>query len=318
MIQPKRFSGENAVVIRDLVKAYKKTNALDSLTLHIPRGSVFGLVGANGAGKTSLMSICSGLTRPTSGEVDLLGEGGFNVDVHSGRITVMPQDCGLPNYTRVGEILKYYAQLQGLSRRESIAMSDEALQWVNLYDRRRDMIRSLSHGMLGRLIVAQAFLGDPEIVFLDEPMSGLDPKEVQNLRRLIRSKAGEQTIVVSSHLLYEMENLCDEVAFIEKGRLLKQDKMANLLNRRPVIRVILDPETPPPSETTYPVTGLEDVSRSWQPETNELTITWKDEREIPEVNAALLPWLLGAGCRILSVERGSDLEQVFLDSSAEQ
>ena len=299
---------DNAVELRGVIKAYGTRRALNGLDLTIPRGSIFGLVGSNGAGKTTCMSICSGLVFPTGGEVNLLGDGTFDVEKHSGRIAILPQDSGLPGYTRVEEILFYYARLQGLSRIAAREAVHESLAWVNLSDRARSPIRSLSHGMLRRLTVAQAFLGHPELIFLDEPMSGLDPREVLNTRKLIASRRGRQTLVVSSHLLTELEHVCDHIAFIEDGKLQRQDAIDAILDPENEIAVAYKLQGEPPG-------GLEEFGRiHWDGGRRLLSVASSAVSNATELNAQVLPKLLEASCGVEEVTVGVDLERAFLQS----
>ena len=171
-----------SLVCQGVVKRYGRTCALDGMDLVVPKGSIFGLVGSNGAGKTTLMSVAAGLVRPCDGLVNVLGDGPFNPERHRGRLSLLPQDSHLPFYARISDLLSYYARLQGLTGSAVETAVKDVLEQVHLGDRARAKIRALSHGMLRRVAVAQALLGNPELIFLDEPMSGLDPAEVLNLR----------------------------------------------------------------------------------------------------------------------------------------
>jgi len=303
-----------ALEIQGLVKKYGKFNALNGLNMTIPAGSIFGLVGANGAGKTTFMSICSGLVKPTTGRIDILERGPFDIDVHSGLVTILPQDSGLPHYTKVEAILQYYGRLAGLSSREALRASHAALDAVNLYDRRKSLIRSLSHGMLRRLTVAQAFLGDPQLIFLDEPMSGLDPREVYNLREFIRSHRGKKTIVVSSHILSELQQFCDHVAFMKTGRLMEQAPLDDILSRGLTLRYQLSPSSPDPN--------VEKLSQNFQAyriefhsSNRQLILTADGAGTAADINKLFIPALLNTGVRLDQVLLGSDLETEYLEAS---
>jgi len=286
----------NALEVQNLVKKYGDFNALNGLNLTIPTGSIFGLVGANGAGKTTFMSICSGLVKPTSGRIDILGMGPFDIDTHSGLVTILPQDSGLPHYTKVEAILQYYGRLAGLSSRAALKASHEALDAVNLYDRRKSLIRSLSHGMLRRLTVAQAFLGDPQLIFLDEPMSGLDPREVY------------------SHILSELQLFCDHVAFMKSGRLMEQAALEDILSRGLTLRYQLSPSSPDPDvdqlSRHFPAFRLEFHSSNRQ-----LILTADGSGTAADINKSFIPALLESGSRLDQVLLGSDLETEYLEAS---
>ncbi|MCX6998454.1 MAG: ABC transporter ATP-binding protein [Kiritimatiellaeota bacterium] len=303
----------NALEIRGLAKSYGPCRALAGLDLDVPSGSLFGLVGANGAGKTTLMSICAGLLRPDAGRVDLLGEGAFDPQRHAGRVTILPQDSRLPLHARVQDLLAFYGRLQGVPADVLPRQVADLLQWVNLSDRARDSVKSLSHGMLRRLTVAQAFLGEPQLIFLDEPMSGLDPREVARLRDLLRARAGRQTIVISSHVLTELEILCDRVAFIDHGRLLRQDRLVDMVRHHQRVTYHIRPAPVSLAELRAAVPGAE---WSVSGDGAELSVLLAAEHGgIAAVNARIRPVLLQAGVAVEEVRRGSALEREFLEAT---
>ncbi|MFO1490939.1 MAG: ABC transporter ATP-binding protein [Kiritimatiellia bacterium] len=299
----------DAIRFEGVVKTYGAKRALDGLDLAVPRGSIFGLIGSNGAGKTTFMSVTAGLVRFNEGRVDVLGGGPFDPVRQRGRLAILPQDAHPPAYARVGALLEYYAQLQGLGGAAARKAAGDVLQWVNLADRRQSPTRSLSHGMLRRFTIAQAFLGDPEIVILDEPMSGLDPVQVDSLRKLIAGRRGAQTIILSSHILSDLELLCDHVAFIENGRLLRQGPIAEITRRGSHLGYHLD-RAP---DVAALAAGLAGVELIWNPAVSVLDATYGEPGwTAATLNAALLPRLLAAGVGVLEVSRGSNLEREYL------
>ena len=229
-----------ALETRGLVKRYGRRRVLDGFTLAVPRGAVLGLVGANGAGKTTWMMTVAGLLRPASGTIDILGNGPFDAAVHAGRFALLPQDSELPLEATPMGLFYRFGRLQGLSAQEARRSAAEVLAAVNLAGRANSSIRSLSHGMRMRVRVAQCFLGNPDLVLLDEPLNGLDPLEADRLRRFIRAHAGRQTIVVSSHNLHDVEQLCTHVAFVENGRVTRMDTLGALTRGRSLESVYLE------------------------------------------------------------------------------
>ena len=229
-----------ALETRNLVKCYGRRRVLDGFTLAVPRGAVLGLVGANGAGKTTWMMTAAGLLRPASGTIDMLGDGPFNAAVHAGRFALLPQDSELPLEATPMGLFYRFGRLQGLSSEAARRSACDVLKAVNLADRAKSSIRSLSHGMRTRVRVAQCFLGNPELVLLDEPLNGLDPLEADRLRRFIRVCAGKQTIVISSHNLHDVEQLCTHVAFVEDGRVVRMDTLNALTHGRSLESVFLE------------------------------------------------------------------------------
>ena len=218
-----------ALSTKGLVKRYGKTRALDGFTLDVPAGAILGLVGPNGSGKTTWMMSVAGLLRLDAGEVSVLGGGAFDAAVHSGRLAILPQDSELPLEMTPEALFVAFARLQGLTAAAARAATAETLEAVNLTDHARKPIRALSHGMRKRVMTGQCFLGQPELVLLDEPMNGLDPEEAERMRKLIlRGQSANRTIVISSHNLLDLERLCTHVAFVEKGRVIRFGTVAEL------------------------------------------------------------------------------------------
>jgi ABC-2 type transport system ATP-binding protein len=224
--------GEPAVRVAGLTKRFGAKTAVDRVTLTIGAGSVYGLIGPNGAGKTTTFSMLAGYLRPTEGTVAVLGFAPTAVDVLRSRVGVLPQDAILPASDRVGEFLLHMARLQDLPRDKALEAARGALSDVDgaaWWDQR---CGSLSHGMAKRVALAQAFLGAPDLVLLDEPTAGLDPRVAWEMRQLIRAKKGARggqcTIVISSHNLQELEEICDGAAILDRGRLVASGSMAEL------------------------------------------------------------------------------------------
>lgn len=313
--------GEHALELRGVTKRYGRRMALDGLDLIVPRGTVFGLVGSNGAGKTTSLTVVSGIIRPTRGDVNVLGDGPFNPAVHAGRLALLPQDTDLPGVARVGELLLYYAELQGIARAEAGPMVAEVLDWVHLSDRYKSAIRTLSHGMKRRVMIAQAFLGSPELILLDEPLSGLDPKEVANIRNILCERRGRQTIVISSHNLHEIERICDHVAFIEKGRRIRQDSMVAVTGKQHVVNILTGPGDLPLDalRAVLPGVAIEVARLSPGAGGAEASVSFRygnGERLVSDVNSAAIRCLLDSDVPIIEIRRGDDLENAYLKGNS--
>ena len=301
----------SAIVTRELVKRRGKRRALDGLSLSVPRGSILGLVGENGAGKTTWMMAVAGFLRPDSGEIDLLGMGPFDAERHAGRISILPQDSELPLESTPKGALYRFGRLQGLSRDAARRSAHDALAAVNLLDRADAAVRTLSHGMRKRAMVAQCFVGNPEIVLLDEPLNGLDPVEADRLRRFIASQRGHRTIVVSSHNLEDVERLCTHVAVVGSGRLVRMDTVAAITHGTDRIAYTL-------SSAPKDMKALSDVvpgaDFEWRDGGRMLVCSFGSEMGgVAELNRILLPALL-AQTDIISVMPGQSLEEAFLVS----
>jgi ABC-2 type transport system ATP-binding protein len=225
---PERSTDGWAVETHGLTKRFGPNAAVDGVELRIPRGSAFGYVGPNGAGKTTLMRTLLGLTRANSGTVELLGR-----PVPADRKQAL---------ARVGAIVdepRFYPHLTGRDNLRMLAAArggdasqriDPALGRVGLTHRAGDKVASYSMGMRQRLGVASCLLGDPELLILDEPMNGLDPAGMHEMRAMITGLAGEgRTVVLSSHLLGEVERSCDALAIVDRGRIVRQGPIDELI-----------------------------------------------------------------------------------------
>jgi ABC-2 type transport system ATP-binding protein len=216
----------HAIEIKDLTKAYavgfwKKQlrPALHGLTLTVNQGETFGFLGPNGAGKTTTLKILMGIIRPSSGSATILGKDYRNPEIKK-QIGFLPEQPYFYDYLSAPELLNYYAQLSGMSSAERTQRIGPMLDRVGLGDVGNKQLRKFSKGMLQRVGIAQAIIHDPEVVFLDEPMSGLDPLGRHEVRELIQGlKDQGKTIFFSTHILSDAEALCDRVAVIHKGEL---------------------------------------------------------------------------------------------------
>lgn len=301
---------ETALEIRELRKRFGRRVALDGVTLRVPRGTVLGLVGSNGAGKTTSLTITAGLLRADGGTVDLLGAGAFSPSLHGGRVALLPQDAAMPSQGGVREVLVFYGLLQGAGAAEARRLADGALDRLNLADRAASRIRTLSHGMRRRLALAQCLLGKPELVLLDEPLSGLDPRERTRVRELLQNRPPKQTVVISSHNLDEIERLCDRVAFIERGRTVRQSTVEGVTGSGSIARYACDTDTFPIDELRRRLPGVD--FRTAEDNSCLVCRGGPHTAGIAEINRAVLATLLAAGIDIREVRRGEGLETAYL------
>ena len=298
-MKPERSQGNAAITLTGVVRRFGKTVALDDLSFTVPRGSVCALVGENGAGKTTCLSILAGFLTPDAGTVDVLGLGPFHVSTHRGRVGILPQDAELPGASTPRELLTAWAQLQGLGRLDAIASAEDCLRTVQLVDRADHRVSTLSHGMRRRLTVGSALVGEPELVLLDEPTAGLDPAQARHLRQALATRRGKATILISSHNLPELESLCDHVVIIERGRCLRADAMGTVTGRDREVEVHLAAPLPP---------GRAAVER--------LRLAPDDPRDLADATSAFLRVLLDEGGRIVAVRRGGALEERYFGESS--
>ena len=215
-----------------LTKRYGRILAVDGLSLNVPRGRIYGLLGPNGSGKTTLMSMLLGLVRPTAGNFTLFGSppdgGGLERQLH--RIGAIIETPTFYPYLSGRNNLAYF---QGISGRGQNDELDDLLDRVGLGGRGGDKFQTYSLGMKQRLGLAYSLLGDPELLVLDEPTNGMDPAGMAEVRDLIRSLSdGGRTVILSSHLLHEVELVCDSLAILSHGRLIAEGDVTELLQER--------------------------------------------------------------------------------------
>ena len=221
---------------KGLSKNFGSILAVDNLSLSVPRGSVFGLLGPNGSGKTTIIGTLLGLITPTSGKFSLFGKE-INGSIESAlrRIGATMETPSFYPYLSGLDNLRYFQQVAG---HNDAAELDSLLELVNLHPRRHSKFATYSLGMKHRLGIAYALLGDPELLLLDEPTNGLDPNGMAEVRRLLQDLGdGDRTVLLASHLLHEVEQVCDSVAILSKGRVIAQGLVSELIARKSTVRL---------------------------------------------------------------------------------
>jgi ABC-2 type transport system ATP-binding protein len=220
------------IVIQELQKIFGEVRALDGLTLTVEPGSVFGFLGPNGAGKTTTIRILTGLARPNAGRAWVTGvEVTADRRQVANRIGYLPQEPAFYSWMTPRELLEYIGRVFRLSARESQARAQELLELVGLSEAARRRIGGFSGGMRQRLGLAQALLNQPEVLFLDEPVSGLDPVGRKGVLGLIERLRGQCTVFMSTHILADVERVCDTVGIINRGKLVTEAPQEELIER---------------------------------------------------------------------------------------
>ncbi len=228
-----------ALEMQNLTKDYnvgfwrkRPVRALHDLSLQVGMGESFGFLGPNGAGKTTTLKILMRLIYPTGGSARILGAPLDDMQMRA-RIGYLPEQPYFYDYLTARELLVYCAKLFGMNKADTLKRTDELLKRVGLWEAADKQLRKYSKGMLQRAGLAQALINDPEVLFLDEPMSGLDPLGRREVRDLIASlRAQGKTVFFSSHVLSDVEALCDRVAIMNKGCLIESGKLSDILNSR--------------------------------------------------------------------------------------
>jgi ABC-type multidrug transport system ATPase subunit len=312
----KRKEFEAAVRLNKVTKRFGAKTAVDEVTLKIRAGSVYGLIGPNGAGKTTTFSMMAGYLKPTEGSVEMLGFAPTLVDELRSRVGVLPQDAVLPANDLVGEFLVHMARLQDFPANKAEEAARSVLAEVDGKDWWSQKCGSLSHGMAKRVSLAQALLGEPEIVLLDEPTAGLDPKVAYEVRQLIKGRRGRATIIISSHNLQELEEICDAAAILDRGRVVAQGTMNELTASSEEVHVKLARGT---KMTGAPwvqqVRELQMIKRVELDEDRLELIAYFERKgtDAETVISHVLWILLNAQVRISGVTKGRGLEQRVMD-----
>ena len=307
------MSSEAALSLSGVTKRYGTTVALSGVSFEVRRGSCHGLVGPNGAGKTTTFGLVAGFLRPTEGTVRVLGVEPHARGSNRPRMGVLPQDAQLPPYLDVGALLTYWARRSGEGRPDHAARI--ALERVGISSAWDASPQSLSHGMAKRVSLAQSLLGEPELLLLDEPTAGLDPRVAVEVRSLLAGLRGTTTVVISSHNLTELERLCDAVTVLDHGKVVQDGSLAEVTGRGAEFSIqITRGDVPLPDLRT--LTG---VAEARLQSTGALTIRLTpDAPPAEDVIARVLEQLLAHGVRLTSLAQGRSLEQRVLDVTRDE
>ena len=229
---------EPVIRTRDLTKVYRdfwgrpKLTAVDQLSIEVLPGEVFGMLGPNGSGKTTTMKVLLGLLFPTSGTAEVLGKPPRDVAVKA-RIGFLPEESYLYRFLNADETLDFFGRIFGIDAKTRRKRTDELIELFELTDARKRRIGEYSKGMMRRVAFAQALINDPDVLFLDEPTSGLDPISGRKMKDLILDlKKRGKTVFLSSHLLADVQDICDRIAILDAGKLRKYGMMEDILVKR--------------------------------------------------------------------------------------
>lgn len=217
------------IEVKDLVKRYSKNIAVDHLNFHVQKGQIYGFLGPNGAGKSTTMNMMTGYLAPTEGQILINGYDVAEEPMEARKcIGYLPEIPPLYPDMTVLEYLRFAAELKQVPKNERSTEIERVMDETRIKDMENRLIRHLSKGYKQRVGLAQALLGDPEVLILDEPMVGLDPKQIIEIRELIRGLGQKHTVILSSHILSEISSICDHVLIISNGKLVASDTPENL------------------------------------------------------------------------------------------
>jgi ABC-2 type transport system ATP-binding protein len=300
------------IVAEHLTKWYGPRLAVDRVSLDVEAGEVMGLLGPNGSGKTTILRILTGYLRPSAGTARIAGLDVVDEAFQTrARVGYVPEDSPLYGWMGVREFLRFMARLKGLSRDRAAAAVDGAIERLALGDVSRLLIGKLSRGYRQRVAIAQALLGNPELLVLDEPTNGLDPRQIIEMRGHIRALAGERTVLVTSHILGEIERVADRVAILLGGRLLGVHSLrAGGLGERFRLRVRGRPDAVRAALTEVP--GVRGVNLD-AGATSDLATYLVDTEARSGVSEALASSIVAGGFGLLEMGPAPvDLEELFL------
>ncbi len=302
---------QTAIETQNLSKTFKsgfllkETQALSDLNLTVASGGIFGFLGPNGAGKTTTIKLLTGLIRATSGEGKILGKPIQDVSVRT-RLGFLPERPYFYEYLTGLEFLHFCGELHGMNKTDRIQKIESLLELVQMKGLETRQLRRYSKGMLQRIGLAQALINDPEIVILDEPMSGLDPvgrKEVRDIMLLLKEMG--KTVFFSTHILSDAELICDQVAILIQGKLKNQGKLETLLNPKVTsIDVCLQ------NVTEQQIGALDFVSTPVKVYEHTLLLSLENEGKL----SRLMDWVHQESGKIVSITpRKETLEDMFME-----
>lgn len=262
-----------------LSKQYGSKLALNNVSFEIYKGAPVALVGPNGAGKTTLFSLLCGYIFPSRGQLQILDSkvGSFSL---FGQVAALPQDAQLDPRFSITHQLSFYAQLQGFSKSKAKQESERVLELVGLNDVAKQRPKDLSHGMRKRVTIAQALIGEPQIVMLDEATAGLDPIHAREVRELVSSLSDRTTFILSSHDLSELERLCDQVLHLDQGILSEHHARTKLADAKHFITLQLAQEY---ANVVQVIQQLPMVQRVYMSQSKEFVVEFNKSAEAFDV-----------------------------------
>jgi ABC-2 type transport system ATP-binding protein len=302
-----------AVSIQGISKTFGSQKALDNVSFDIPAGIVFGLLGPNGAGKTTLFSIIANFLKPVSGKIEVLGVNVENIGSLQGRLSILPQDALFQANVPVREQLEFFAALNGMNKQQATDEATRVLTMVGLLEAQKKNARTLSHGMSKRLGIAQAFMGKPEVIILDEPTAGLDPANAAGVRDLIKEikRDAKATLIISSHNLNEIQEICQSVAIIDRGQLKECRTVSELTQAKGFVRLTFG--RPLSAAEVAMLSTLPAVTGVVVDTNGEYTLRLSGGAEEQDARVgAIVGQLAATGLVPRSVKEGESLEERFL------
>jgi ABC-2 type transport system ATP-binding protein len=312
------------IKVDGLTKRYARTVAVDNISFEVEKGQIVGFLGPNGAGKTTTMRVLTCFLPPTTGTANIAG---YDVLTHpmevKRRIGYLPENPPVYPEMEVSEYLDFVGRLKGIRSGEINRRVDEVLGRCAIGDVRSKLIGKLSKGYRQRVGIAQAIIHNPDVLILDEPTSGLDPKQIIEIRELLRQLAGEHTIILSTHILSEVEHSCERVIIIAQGKLVAIDSVANLTNRlrgseAVAVEVQAADGRPDPSDVQQRLEQVSGVSRVVMKDSKDGRLQFEIESlQGRQIRSDVARTVVNAGWNLNELRPvGLSLEDIFLQLTA--
>jgi len=316
LAEPAKAAGGAAIEADQLTKIYGNRRAVDGLSFSVARGEILGLLGPNGAGKTTTMRILSGYTPASSGRAAIAG---FDVARQStqarSRLGYLPESAPIYLTMSVAEYLNFMAEIKRVPRADRARAVDSAISECNLGEVRNRLTGTLSKGFRQRVGLAQAILGDPAVLILDEPTVGLDPQQIAEIRTLIKGMAGRRTVLISTHILPEVSMTCSRVIVLSRGKIVASgtpEKLVSGVKRDAPIRVVVSGDAARAREIISKVHGVREVALEREsPESVALLVV---PSPVLDPRAEIAKAVIESGLALLELSTtGGSLEDVFLE-----
>lgn len=314
------------IEVEHLIKSYGQARAVNDISFKVEKGEILGFLGPNGAGKTTTMRILTGYLPATGGTARIAGFDVFeqSMEVRK-RIGYLPETPPLYTDMTVEEYLSFVARIKGVGTADIPKRVEESMRMTNVLDRRKDLIKKLSRGYRQRVGISQAVVHNPDVVILDEPTVGLDPNQIKEVRNLIRGLAGDHTIILSTHILPEVEMTCDRVAIINKGKIVAIDTTENLTNQlkggervRITVRRSGDETEARLNKSISRIEGITSVEIASDENASLLTATIESTQGL-DLRSQIASGIVTSGIDLLELRAVSlSLEDIFMQLTTEE
>lgn len=314
------------IEVEHLIKSYGQARAVNDISFKVEKGEILGFLGPNGAGKTTTMRILTGYLPATGGTARIAGFDVFeqSMEVRK-RIGYLPETPPLYTDMTVEEYLSFVARIKGVATADIPKRVEESMRMTNVLDRRKDLIKKLSRGYRQRVGISQAVVHNPDVVILDEPTVGLDPNQIKEVRNLIRGLAGDHTIILSTHILPEVEMTCDRVAIINKGKIVAIDTTENLTNQlkggervRITVRRSGDETEARLNKSISRIEGITSVEIAGDENASLLTATIESTQGL-DLRSQIASGIVTSGIDLLELRAVSlSLEDIFMQLTTEE